>query len=147
VDGGDARGCHSYPIEGVVHGSPIPSVWESSPHPSWGFPLVGRLTTELWWLGPARLVVPTTFSMVLAIIVALLGLRRKLCLDCSRRAATTIRLRFSFLKALSRRPSICVIVGKVEAFRHSALLGGVWPLLLWASACSRCSALWLQARW
>jgi hypothetical protein len=59
----------------------------------------------------------------LEIFTALLGLRRKLCLDCSRRAATTFRRRFSLL---SRRPSIWVFVGNVEAFRHSAWLGGAW---------------------
>lgn len=59
----------------------------------------------------------------LEIVTALLGLRRKLCLDCSRRAVTTFRRRFSLL---SRRPSIWVFVGNVEAFRHSAWLGGAW---------------------
>jgi hypothetical protein len=54
--------------------------------------------------------VPAAFSIVLAITTALLGLRRKLCLDCYGRAAA-IQRHFSFLKALSRRSSICVVVG------------------------------------
>ncbi|KAL5663463.1 hypothetical protein ACJX0J_023571, partial [Zea mays] len=53
------------------------------------------------------------------------GLRRKLCLVCTRRAATAFRRRFSFLKARPRRPLVCVFVGVVEALRHSAWLGGV----------------------
>jgi hypothetical protein len=56
ADDGDACGRHSFPIEGVVHGSPSPSVWESSPRPSWGFMLASRPTSELWWMGPAGLV-------------------------------------------------------------------------------------------
>jgi hypothetical protein len=70
--------------------------------------------------------VPAALFMVLAIAAALLGLQRKL------------RRCFSFLKALSRRPSFCVVVGKVEPFvipLGSVVLG---PLSLRASACSRC---------
>jgi hypothetical protein len=52
------------------------------------------------------------------------GLRRKLCLVGTRRAATTFRRRFSFLKARPRRPLVCVFVGVVEALCHSAWLGG-----------------------
>jgi hypothetical protein len=53
------------------------------------------------------------------------GLRRKLCLVGTRRAATTFRCRLSFLKARPRRPLVCVFVGVVEALCHSAWLGGV----------------------
>jgi hypothetical protein len=53
------------------------------------------------------------------------GLRRKLCLVGTRRAATTFRCRFSFLKARPRRPLVYVFVGVVEALCHSAWLGGV----------------------
>jgi hypothetical protein len=69
------------------------AVWVSSPQPPWGFTLVGRPTLVLWWLGPAGFVrrwmaeggnarrlgrvasavaVSVAFSMLLAIIVALL---------------------------------------------------------------------------
>jgi hypothetical protein len=57
------------------------------------------------------------------------GLRRKLCLVGTRRAATTFRLRFSFLKAQPRRPLVCVFVGVVEALCHSAWLGGVGAIV------------------
>jgi hypothetical protein len=69
---------------------------------------------------------PAASSTVLAITAALLGLRRKLCLDCSRRVAATALQRHFSLKALSRSPSTWVVVGNAEAFRHFAWLGGVW---------------------
>ncbi|KAL5671727.1 hypothetical protein ACJX0J_016033, partial [Zea mays] len=49
----------------------------------------------------------------------------KLCLVCTRRAATTFRRRFSLLKVRPRRPQLCVFVGVVEALCHSAWLDGV----------------------
>jgi hypothetical protein len=52
----------------------------------------------------SAVVVPATFFMVLAIIVALLGLRRKLCLDCSRRVVAAIRRRFSSLGRQTNEP-------------------------------------------
>jgi hypothetical protein len=74
--------------------------------------------------------VPATFSLVLTISAALLGLRRKLCLVCSRRAVVTaIWRRFSFSKALPRRPSIYGVVDIVEAFRRSAWLDGAWAFV------------------
>jgi hypothetical protein len=36
---------------------------------------------------------------------------------------------FFFLKALPRRPPVCVVVSVVEAFRHSAWLGGAWAFV------------------
>lgn len=44
--------------------------------------------------------------------------------------AAAVRRRFSFLKARPRRPSDCVVVGVVEAFRRSAWLGGVWAFVV-----------------
>jgi hypothetical protein len=40
-----------------------------------------------------------------------------------------IRRRFSLLKALSRRPSICVVVDNMLVFCHSAWLGGAWAFI------------------
>jgi hypothetical protein len=74
---------------------------------------------------------PCSPLMALAITTALLGLWRELCLDSSRwaEAAAWFRRLFSFLKALSRRPSVCVVVYIVVAFRHSAWLGGAWAFV------------------
>jgi hypothetical protein len=77
------------------------------------------------WRGDIGVADPSAFFLVLAIYTALLGLRRKLCLVCTRRATTTFRRRFSFLKARPRRPPVCVFVRVVEALRHSAWLDGV----------------------
>jgi hypothetical protein len=48
--------------------------------------------------------------------------------DCSRRVVAAIRCHFS-LKAMPKIPSICVVVGEVEAFRHSAQLSGPWAFI------------------
>jgi hypothetical protein len=77
------------------------------------------------WRGDIDVADPSTFSLVLAINAALLGLRRKLCLVGTRRAAAAVRRRFSFLKVWHRRPPVCVFVGVVKALRHSTWLGGV----------------------
>jgi hypothetical protein len=77
------------------------------------------------WQGDIGAANPSAFSLVLAIYAALLGLRRKLCLVGTRRAAMAFRRRFSFLKAWPRRPPVCVFIGVVEAFHHSAWLNGV----------------------
>ncbi|AQK73308.1 Homeodomain-like superfamily protein [Zea mays] len=50
------------------------------------------------WRGDIGVADLSAFFLVLAIYTALLGLQRKLCLVCTRRAATTFRRRFSFLK-------------------------------------------------
>ncbi|AQK73284.1 Homeodomain-like superfamily protein [Zea mays] len=77
------------------------------------------------WRGDIGVADLSAFFLVLAIYTALLGLQRKLCLVCTRRAATTFRRRFSFLKVRPRRPAVCVFVRVVEALRRSAWLNGV----------------------
>lgn len=54
------------------------------------------------------------------------NLRRKLCLVCTRRAATAIQRRFSFLKAPSRRSSVCVVAGQRGGLSSLRLARWCW---------------------
>lgn len=118
-----------------------PFVWMSSPRPygvsSCACP-AGVVRQRLVEGGNARQLrgggigdgCPCSPLMALGIATALLDLWRELCLDSSRWAAAAwFRLRFSFLKALYRRPSVCVVIDIVEAFHHSAWLGGAWAFV------------------
>jgi hypothetical protein len=138
-DGGDAYGRHSYPIEGAVLG-PLVLHLGVLASDFLGF-LAGcsvdvetlkvgaywvgaSVDGKRWqqaaaWQGDIGVVVPAGFSLVLVISIALLGLRRKLFLVGSRRVATAFRRHFSFLKVLPRRPSVCMVVSGMEAFRRS----------------------------
>jgi hypothetical protein len=94
---------------------------------------------------------PSAFFLVLAINAAMLGLRRKLCLVCSRWAAAAVRRLFSFLKAQPKRPPNCVVVGVVEVFRHFAWLDGVWAFVAIVvyslSEFRRCGSLLVVKNW